>query len=972
MSDHSFREIEKKIQQRWLKEQTFRVDNHSDKPKYYVLDMFPYPSGAGLHVGHPLGYIASDIVARFKRLKGFNVLHPMGFDAFGLPAEQYAIQTGQHPAVTTEDNTARYREQMQALGFSFDWSREFKTSQPDYYRWTQWIFQRFFEYWYDKALDKARPISELVSAFEQNGTAGLNPAVFDENVIEFKADFWNSLSESEKQRRLMYYRLAFLAHVTVNWCPGLGTVLANDEVKDGVSERGGFPVERKQMNQWCLRITAYADRLLEGLDALDWSDAVKEMQRNWIGKSRGASIIFLTEVNNVAIEVFTTRPDTIYGVTFICIAPEHRLVQYLTTEDHLEEVTSYVESVKNRSERDRMSEVKRISGAFTGSWAINPLDDKHRIPIWVADYVLAGYGTGAVMAVPSSDIRDYAFAKHFGMRITTVLEGSNTDISVEGFDPKAGTMINSGDLNGLTVPKAIDAAITIIETEGFGKGRIIYRLRDALFSRQRYWGEPIPIYYKDNLPHLLPDSELPLILPEIDAYKPTETGEPPLARALDWFYNTETAVAGGTTDNFPLETNTMPGWAGSSWYFLRYMDPANADAPFSAEAAKYWNQVDLYLGGSEHATGHLLYARFWTMFLYDMGLLNFSEPFKRLVNQGMIQGVSEKTTLRLRKMVNIDNLEVNKFQFLSADLPASEFEHSDNVTLIDVSADITMVKDGELDLEAFVAWRPEYADAVFITAGGFIKNGVFSPDPGKENPSSKFLTRQEVEKMSKSKYNVVNPDDVIADYSADTLRVYEMFLGPLEQSKPWSTHGIEGTWKFLRKYRRLFFDDKDNFKVSEAEPTADELRVLHKAIRKVEDDIERLSLNTAVSTFMICVNELQSLRCNKRAVLEPLTILLSPYAPHLTEEIWALLGYSDSIAFAQWPVWNEEFVKDNTFECPVSINGKVRVKLTFPLNTTAAQIETETLANDAVQKFLEGRTPKKIVVVPNRIINLVM
>ncbi|MBK0403000.1 leucine--tRNA ligase [Adhaeribacter sp. BT258] len=922
MAEYNFKEIEQTWQQYWKANKTFRAENQSSKPKYYSLDMFPYPSGAGLHVGHPLGYIASDIVSRYKRHKGYNVLHPMGFDSFGLPAEQYAIQTGQHPAITTEQNITRYIEQLQQIGFSFDWDREVRTSDPNYYKWTQWIFKQLFNSWYNYETDKAEPIEKLIAIFEKEGNSFVKAAC-DEDTPHVTADAWARIDEKQKQELLLQYRLTFLSEAMVNWCPALGTVLANDEVKDGLSERGGFPVERKKMRQWSMRITAYAERLLQGLDTIDWPEPVKEMQRNWIGKSIGAELHFPIENSLHHITVFTTRIDTVFGATFVVLAPEHDHVASLITEDRKAEVEAYVEMAKNRSERDRMTDVKTISGAFTGSYAINPISGE-RVPIWVADYVLAGYGTGAVMAVPAHDTRDYAFAKHFGLPILEVVSGG--DISKEAYAAKDGTIINSGFLNGLNVKDAITAGIQKAEELGVGKGKVNYRMRDAVFSRQRYWGEPVPVYFKDGVPHLLKDEELPLVLPEIDEYKPTETGEPPLGRAKDWKYENQ----------YEYELSTMPGWAGSSWYWYRYMDPKNDTEFASKSAIDYWQNVDLYIGGSEHATGHLLYSRFWNQFLFDLGLVPEKEPFKKLINQGMIQGRSN-FVYRVK--------ESSKFV---------SFGIKDQFETTPLHVDVNIVENDVLDIEAFKKWRDDFSNAEFVLEDG------------------KYICGWEVEKMSKSKYNVVSPDDLVEKFGADTLRMYEMFLGPLEQFKPWNTAGMDGVHKFLKRFWRLFHDEAGNFNVSNEEPTSGELKTLHKTIKKVEEDIERFSFNTSVSTFMICVNELMAFKTNKRAILEPLVITLSPYAPHISEELWKLLGHNESVAYAPFPVWEEKFLTENEFEYPVSVNGKMRGKITFPVNKPKEEIEKEVLESDIIQKYLEGKTPKKIIVVPNKIVNVVV
>ncbi|WP_299250885.1 leucine--tRNA ligase [uncultured Cytophaga sp.] len=921
MADYHFGEVENKWQTKWNTEKTFKAQENSTKPKYYVLDMFPYPSGSGLHVGHPLGYIASDIMARYKRIKGFNVLHPMGFDSFGLPAEQYAVQTGQHPAITTEENITRYIEQLNKIGFSFDWDREIRTSDPAYYKWTQWIFIQLFNHWYNKASDKAESISKLINHFEISGNAGIQAAC-DEDTIEFTAADWKKYSEKEQSDTLLKYRLTYLSETMVNWCPGLGTVLANEEVKEGLSERGGYPVERKKMKQWSMRITAYADRLLNGLDTLDWPEAMKDMQRNWIGKSIGAMLSFKVVDKNITLTVFTTRVDTTFGVTYVSIAPEHEWIAALTSPEQKAAVDEYVTKAKNRSERDRMSDVKTVSGCFTGSYVINPFNNE-KIPVWIADYVLAGYGTGVVMAVPSSDERDYKFANFYNLPIIAVQEGTHTDITKEDFDPKAGTMTNSGFLNGLTVKQAIPKAIEFIEEKKIGSSKINFKMRDSIFGRQRYWGEPIPVFYKNDIPYVLKESELPLVLPAIDEYKPTETGEPPLAR------NKEYADKG-------YELSTMPGWAGSSWYFMRYMDPQNETALAATDKIKYWGQVDLYMGGAEHATGHLLYSRFWNKFLFDMGITPNQEPFAKLINQGMIQGVS-----KFAYRVNGTN------KFVSSGLK-KEYETTP------IHVDVSIVTNDVLDTEAFKKWRPDFASAEFILE------------------DNTYVCGSEVEKMSKSKFNVVNPDDIVNKYGADTLRMYEMFLGPLEQSKPWNTNGIEGVYKFLNRFWRLFHDATSTFNVSGAEASAEELKVLHKTLKRVEEDIERYSFNTPVSMFMICVNELGVLKCNKRSILEPLTIALSPLAPHISEELWSLLGHTESIVHATYPIWNEKYLVESNHEYPISINGKMRAKITLPADMSTADVEQQVLANEVVQKWLEGKTPKKIIVIPNKIVNVVM
>ena len=1160
--------IEGKWQDEWRKRGTYRVSNEPSKPKYYVLDMFPYPSGAGLHVGHPLGYIASDIVARYKRLCGFNVLHPMGYDSFGLPAEQYAIQTGQHPAKTTEENTARYRQQLDAIGFSFDWDRQVFTSDPSYYKWTQWIFLQLFDSWYDAKADKAKPISELIACFEKDGSAGQDTSVLTGDIEEFVGGFsaaeWKGFDERTKQMVLQHFRLAYLSEAWVNWCPALGTVLANDEVKDGVSERGGHPVERKRMPQWSMRITAYAQRLLDGLDALDWSESIKEAQRNWIGRSEGATVRFaltpdpspgergaqapswaerpgyltadersasklqryarenrkdpteaedrlwqqirgqatggrirrqhvidryivdfvslpkrliievdggiheqtreedaarterlkelgfdvirftneevmadmprvveaikaalgprpdvrFSDAERVSpspsergpggeghyIEVFTTRPDTLFGVSFITLAPEHELVPLLTTPDRKAEVEAYVEKAKNRSERERQAEVDRVSGVFTGSYAKHPFTGAD-VPVWVGDYVLAGYGTGAVMAVPGGDQRDWRFAKHFGLPIIAVTEGA--DVEKEADERKDATIISEGFLQGLKVPQAITRAIQELEKLGAGEGRINFRLRDAAFGRQRYWGEPIPIYYKNGIPYPLPESELPLKLPEVDKFLPTEDGEPPLARAKNWYFTPSPSEKGtGDEGHYPLETTTMPGWAGSSWYFLRYMDPHNAQRFASPEAINYWQQIDLYMGGSEHATGHLLYFRFWTKFLHDRGWIPFDEPAKKLVNQGMIQGQSQYI-YRLRSILEPSggthyqlNLNINgrkgvgrlpeatSFVFVSSDAKGyfkgvgdDGLEwHSGLFQKLPV--DVNHVEFGKLDFSAFAeSLKPGDEDVVFIFHAGLIsrKHGALR-FPGivedfrfqLAGDLGRPTTESEVEKMSKSKLNVVNPDSIITKYGADTLRLYEMFLGPLEQSKPWDTNGIEGTFRFLRKFWNLFHAAGDAFGVSDDAPTKPELKVLHATLKKVTEDIEKMSFNTSVAQFMIAVNELGGLKCNKRAILEPLTIALAPFAPHIAEELWEKLGHAESITTATWPVFDPQYLVEEDFNYPISFNGKTRLQLAFPIALSKEEVEAAVLANPEVQAKLEGKAPKKVIVVPKRIVNIVV
>ena len=1018
--EYNFSEVEKKWQRYWVEHCTFRIELDHSKPKFYILDMFPYPSGAGLHVGHPLGYIASDIYARFKRLKGFNVLHPMGYDAYGLPAEQYAIQTGTHPAVTTEKNILRYRKQMDKIGFSYDWSREVKTCDPDYYKWTQWTFIQLFNHWYNPELQKAEPIARLVERLTETGNGDVT------------RDQWKSWSEKQQQEFLMNYRLAYISDAMVNWCPELGTVLANDEIANGFSVRGNHPVERKLMKQWFLRITPYAQRLIDGLDKVDWFDSLKEIQRNWIGRSEGADIFFPIKDHNYQLEIFTTRPDTIFGSTYMVLAPEHELVEKITTPERKTAVLAYTEMAKNRSERERMTDVKKISGEFTGAYCLNPFNQEP-IPIWVAEYVLAGYGTGAIMAVPAHDQRDYEFAKHFGLPIVEVVSGG--DISESSYDAKEGILINSDFINGMEVKAAVREVIRRIEEMGIGNGTINFRLRDAIFSRQRYWGEPIPIYYKDGIPYPLPISELPLPLPLVDKFLPTESGEPPLARAKNWT----------TSDGYPLETTTMPGFAGSSGYYLRYMDPGNHERYFSKEAADYWQNVDLYIGGDEHATGHLIYARFWNKFLFDIGLTVNEEPFKKLINQGKIQGRSNlvyrlsieklgehlvweairdrklgvefikefrdgkrhfdfyckeanliieiKTQKNLEKIAGFykeldwakkykilfiplmdlkDNFQGAIFRIkeaIASNRVDLSFEHDaadvppyfvsknhpwreDFSTPLHV--DISMVDDDILDIDAFRKWRPDLADAEFILDDG------------------KYICGHAIEKMSKSLYNVVNPDKIIEEYGADILRLYDMFLGPLEQSKPWDTNGIEGVFRFIRKVWRLFHDEKGEFRVSDEAPTVEEFRVLHRTIKKVQEDIERFSFNTAVSTFMICINELSDLKCHKRAILNDLVVLLSPYAPHLAEELWEHLGYTESITKASFPEYKKEYLVENTFEYPISFNGKMRFKLTLPLDLTPSDIEQAVLNATESAKWLQENPPKKVIVVPGKIVNVVI
>ena len=942
---YNHKEIEAYWQAYWAEHQTYKSVNDFSKPKYYVLDMFPYPSGAGLHVGHPLGYIASDIVARYKRHQGFNVLHPQGYDSFGLPAEQYAIQTGQHPALTTAQNIARYREQLDKIGFSFDWSREVKTSDPAYYRHTQWIFIQLFNSWYNRATDKAEPIETLVALFEKGGNAGVD-APCDDGTPTFTAEQWKAFSEVEKQRILLKYRLTYLAETEVNWCPALGTVLANDEVVNGVSERGGHPVIRKKMTQWSMRITAYADRLLQGLDTIDWSESIKESQRNWIGKSVGASIDFVVAEGDYKITVFTTRPDTLFGVTYLTLAPEHPLVLEITTEEQRAEVEAYIANTAKRSERDRMADTKTVSGAFTGAYAVHPLTGK-RVPIWIGDYVLASYGTGAVMAVPAGDERDHAFAKHFkgAKGMPEMINIFDKDISENAFTEKEGmTYQNSDLLDGCTSFKeAFPKVLAALKAKGAGKAKINYRLRDAVFSRQRYWGEPFPVYYKDGLPQMIEQQYLPILLPEVEKYLPTEEGNPPLGNATTWAWDTANhkIVSNELIDNqtiFPLELNTMPGWAGSSWYWLEYMMEKGDRALFPTKAVTdYWQNVDLYVGGSEHATGHLLYSRFWNKFLKDRGFAPTEEPFKKLINQGMILGMSA-FVYRLEGT----NTFVSKGQIKDQNFQP-------------IHVDISLLKDtsDELDIEKFKAWRKEFANAEFIL-----------------EEDGKYITGREVEKMSKSKYNVVNPDDICEQYGADTLRLYEMFLGPLEQAKPWNTAGISGVYNFLRKLWRLYFSDS-GWQVTDETPTAEMLKALHKTIKKVNEDIQSFSFNTSVSQFMICVNELSALKCHHKAILEPVAILIAPFAPHIAEELWKHLGHTQSITYAPYPTHDDQYLQEDSKEYPVSFNGKVRFKRAFPTDMPIAEIEKAILADPQTAEQLQGKAPKKVIVVPNRIINVV-
>ena len=943
--EYDFRAIEKKWQEKWAKEGTYRVKEDASRPKYYVLNMFPYPSGAGLHVGHPLGYIASDIYARYKRQCGFNVLNPMGYDAYGLPAEQYAIQTGQHPAITTEKNINRYREQLDKIGFSFDWDREVRTCEPGYYHWTQWAFQKMFSSFYCNKCQSAQPIEKLIEHFENEGTANLDVAQSEE--LEFTAAQWRAMDDKQKSDILMNYRIAYLGETMVNWCAGLGTVLANDEVVEGVSVRGGFPVEQKKMRQWCLRVSAYAQRLLDGLDKIDWSDSIKETQRNWIGRSEGTEMQFHVKDSDIEFTIFTTRADTIFGVTFMVLDPESELVAQLTTPAQKKEVDAYVAAVKKRTERERIAD-RRVTGVFSGSYAINPLTGED-VPVWISDYVLAGYGTGAIMAVPAHDSRDYAFAKHFGLEIRPLIEGC--DVSEESFDAKEGIMMNSPrpdqiregglNLNGLTVKEAIAATKKYVKENKLGRIKVNYRLRDAIFSRQRYWGEPFPVYYKNGIPTMVPEQCLPLELPEISEYKPTETGEPPLGHAKVWAFDEKNnkVVDKSLIDNktvFPLELNTMPGFAGSSAYYLRYMDPHNDKALVSKEADCYWKCVDLYLGGSEHATGHLIYSRFWNKFLKDLGVSEVEEPFSKLINQGMIQGRSN-FVYRIK--------DTNKFV---------SFSLKDQYDTTPIHVDVNIVSADVLDVEAFKAWRPEYNNAEFI-----LENG-------------KYICGWAVEKMSKSMFNVVNPDDIIEKYGADTLRMYEMFLGPLEQSKPWDTNGIDGCHRFIRKMWALFFDREGKLAVSDEAATKDELKSIHKLIKKVTEDIENFSFNTSVAAFMICVNELSGLKCNKRAVLTDLAKVIAPFAPHTAEELWSSLGNTGSVCDAAWPKYNDEYLKEDSITYSISFNGKTRFTLDFPADATQQEIQDAVLANEKAQGYIDGKPIRKVIVVPRKIVNIVL
>ena len=917
--EYNFRAIEQKWQAEWTKRGTYHVKEDSSKPKYYVLDMFPYPSGAGLHVGHPLGYIASDIFSRFKRLQGYNVLHPMGYDSYGLPAEQYAIQTGQHPAVTTAKNIARYREQLDKIGFCYDWDREVRTCEPEYYKWTQWAFIQMFNHYYDKQAEKALPISQLVAHFEANGSAGLQVACGEE--LSFTAEEWKAYSQEKQQQTLMNYRLAYLGDTMVNWCPKLGTVLANDEVSEGLSIRGGYPVEQKVMRQWCLRVSAYAQRLLDGLDKIDWTDSLKETQRNWIGRSEGCEVQFKVKDSDKEFTIFTTRADTMFGVTFMVLAPESELVAALTTAEQKAEVEAYLDAVKKRTERERISD-RRVTGVFSGSYAINPLSGE-AVPVWISDYVLAGYGTGAIMAVPAHDSRDYAFAKHFNLPIIPLIEGC--DVSEESFDAKEGIMMNSGFLNGLTVKEAIAKAKEYVSEHKLGRVKVNFRLRDAIFSRQRYWGEPFPVYYKDGMPYMLDESQLPLELPEVSDFKPTAQGEPPLGHAINW----------QTPEGYPLELNTMPGFAGSSAYYLRYMDPHNDKALVSKEANEYWRQVDLYIGGTEHATGHLIYSRFWNKFLFDLGYICEDEPFKKLVNQGMIQGRSN-FVYRIK--------DTNTFVTLSK---------KDQYDVTPIHVDVNIVSNDVLDVNAFRAWNPEYADAEFIFEDG----------------SENYVCGWAVEKMSKSMFNVVNPDHIVEKFGADTLRLYEMFLGPLEASKPWDTNGIDGVHRFLRRVWNLCAHG-DNFTFSDEEATKAELKSLHKLIKKLTWDIEHFSFNTAVSAFMICLNELG--RCNKRAILKPFVTLLAPFAPHISEEIWQAMGQEGSVCDAQWPLCDESYLVEDSVVYSISFNGKTRFSLEFPADADNETIQSTVLAHESTQKWMDGKPARKIIIVPKKIVNIVL
>ena len=921
--DYRHKDIEQRWQQYWKENKTYKTEINPEKPKFYVLDMFPYPSGAGLHVGHPLGYIASDIFARYKRLRGFNVLHPMGYDAYGLPAEQYAIQTGQHPEVTTRENIARYRGQLDRIGFCYDWDREIRTCDPEYYKWTQWAFIEMFNHYFNTTENKARPVSELVEHFEKYGSEGINAAM--SKTLTFTAEEWNAMDEKQKSDTLMNYRIAYLGNTMVNWCPKLGTVLANDEVSEGLSIRGGYPVEQKLMWQWCLRVSAYAPRLLDDLEKLDWSDSIKETQRNWIGRSEGAEMQFKIKDSDVEMNIFTTRADTVFGVTFMVLAPESKYVDMVTTPEQKEAVEAYRNEIKHKTERERMID-KKVSGVFTGAYAINPLSGKE-IPVYVSDYVLAGYGTGAIMAVPAHDSRDYAFARHFDLPVIPLIEGA--DVSEESFDAKEGKMINSKgpelDLNGMEVKDAIAATKKFIEEKGIGKVKVNYRLRDAIFSRQRYWGEPFPVYYKDGVPHMLDEKNLPLLLPEIDKYLPTETGEPPLGRARDW----------QTPEGYPLELNTMPGFAGSSAYYLRYMDPRNDSALVGKDANEYWRNVDLYVGGTEHATGHLIYSRFWNKFLYDLGKVCENEPFRKLINQGMIQGRSN-FVYRIKDTNTFVSYNLRK-----------------DYDVTPIHVDVNIVSNDVLDVDKFRMWRPEYADAEFILEDG------------------KYVCGYAVEKMSKSMFNVVNPDDIVERYGADTLRLYEMFLGPVEQSKPWDTNGIDGVNRFIKKLWNLFYKG-DQLLVNDEKPSAESLKAIHKLIKKVTADIENFSYNTSVSAFMICVNELSSQNCHSREVLSDLVVLIAPFAPHVAEELWHAIGNDTSVCDAQWPAWNEEYLKEANVNYAVSFNGKARFNISVPAGMPGNEVEALAVNHENSAKWLEGKTIRKVIVVPNKIVNIVV
>ncbi len=922
--EYNHREIEARWQKAWRENKVYKTEVDKSRPKFYVLDMFPYPSGAGLHVGHPLGYIASDIYSRYKRLRGFNVLHPMGYDAYGLPAEQYAIQTGQHPEKTTTDNIARYRSQLDKIGFCYDWDREVRTCDPKFYKWTQWAFMKMVQSYYDTKENKAMPIDNLIKHFETKGSEGITAACSEE--LAFSADEWNAMTEKQKSDTLMNYRIAYLGNTMVNWCPELGTVLANDEVSEGLSIRGGFPVEQKLMYQWCLRVSAYAQRLLDGLETVDWTDSLKETQRNWIGRSEGAEMKFHIAGSDIDLEIFTTRADTVFGVTFMVLAPESEYVKLVTTPEQEKAVKEYLDSIKHKTERERMID-KKVSGVFSGSYAVNPLTGKE-IPVWISDYVLAGYGTGAIMAVPAHDSRDYAFAKHFNLPIIPLIEGC--DVSEQSFDAKSGKMINSAsaelNLNGMEVKEAIAATKKFIEEKGIGKVKTNYRLRDAIFSRQRYWGEPFPVYYKDGIPTLMDESKLPLLLPEVDKYLPTETGEPPLGRAKNWV----------TEDGYPIELNTMPGFAGSSAYYLRYMDPHNEEALVSKDADEYWRNVDLYIGGTEHATGHLIYSRFWNKFLYDLGYVCEAEPFKKLINQGMIQGRSN-FVYRIK--------DTNTFVSLGL---------KDQYDTTPIHVDVNIVSNDQLDVDAFRAWRPDYKDAEFILEDG------------------KYVCGWAVEKMSKSMFNVVNPDDIVERYGADTLRLYEMFLGPLEQSKPWDTNGIDGVNRFLKKLWGLFYKG-DQCLVDDSKPSPEALKALHKLIKKVTGDIESFSYNTSIAAFMICVNELNACKCHSKEVLSDLLVVLAPFAPHITEELWhTALGNTTTINDAKWPEWNEEYLKENSVNYAVSFNGKARFNIQVPADMSKEEVEKLAINHESSAKWLEGKTIRKVIVVPNKIVNIVV